>query len=238
MTENSVTGGGEITLVEAVRTRRSVRGFIPREVPRSVIEEILALASRAPSGSNNQPWRIYVVSGHARDALVKKVSAAFDASLDGVGACDFEDSYDYYPEKWVSPYLERRRENGWGLYGVLGIERGETRRMNLQRGRNYKLFDAPVGIFLTIDRALARGALLDAGMFVQTMLLAARRYGLHTCPQAAWLHYHSLVLPHVGASESEMLVCGVALGFADEGAVVNTFQTPREPVANFTKWVE
>jgi nitroreductase len=224
----------------AIASRLSCRAFLrDRAVPRSTIEEILALASRAPSGTNTQPWKVYVLQGAARDALVEKACAAHDAMYaDPALAQEYREEYDYYPTKWVSPYIDRRRENGWGLYGLLGIAKGEKDRMHAQHQRNFRFFDAPVGLMFTMDRVLGRGSLMDYGMFLENVMLAARARGLHTCPQAAWNGFAKIILPHVGAGEGEMLLCGMSLGHADLDAHVNTFHTPREPAASFTRWVE
>lgn len=221
----------------AMRSRMSVRAFQPTPVPRETLEGLLDLASRAPSGSNAQPWRVYVLQGSARDALVDKVCAAHDALRDDPSLAEvYREAYDYYPPRWVDPYLARRRENGWSLYGLLGIERGEKDRMHAQHQRNFRFFDAPVGLMFTVDRVMGAGSLVDFGMFLQNLMLAARAQGLHTCPQAAWNAFASIILPHVGAGDGEMLVCGMSLGHADSDAPVNGFYTPRDPVAAFTRW--
>lgn len=223
----------------AIDSRFSCRAFLrEREVPRALVEEILAVASRAPSGTNTQPWRVYVLQGATRDALSAKVCAAHDAIYaDPALAAGYAEEYEYYPRKWTSPYIERRRENGWGLYGLLGIARGEKDKMHAQHHRNFRFFDAPVGFMFTIDRILGRGSLLDYGMFLQNVMVAARARGLHTCPQAAWNGFARIILPHVGAGPDEMLVCGMSLGYADLSAKVNTFHTPREPASAFARWV-
>jgi nitroreductase len=223
----------------AIESRFSARAFLPTGVPRDTITDILRVASRAPSGTNTQPWKVYVVQGARRDALVKQVCDAHDAlRADPSLAANYPPEYDYYPTHWVSPYIDRRRENGWGLYGLLGITKGDKDRMHAQHQRNFRLFDAPVGLFFTIDRVLGRGSLVDYGMFLQNVMLAARARGLHTCPQAAWNDFAAIVRPAIGAGEDEMMVCGMALGFADPADPVNGFHTPREPVASFTRWVE
>jgi nitroreductase len=199
----------------------------------------LQVASRAPSGTNTQPWKVYVLQGANRDSLVQKVCAAHDDWRDHPEkAADYQEAYDYYPEKWVSPFIDRRRENGWSLYGLLGITKGDKDKMHAQHQRNYRFFDAPVGLMFTLDKVMGRGSLVDYGMFLQTLMLAARGMGLHTCPQAAWNGFGSIILPHIGAGDNEMLVCGMALGYADELQIVNTFRTPRETVASFTQWLE
>ena len=224
---------------QAITTRMSARAFNSQPVPREVLTHLLELASRSPSGTNTQPWKVYVLQGKSRDSLVQKVCAAHDeirANPDM--ANDYREAYDYYPEKWVSPFIDRRRENGWSLYGLLGIGKGDKDKMHAQHQRNYRFFHAPVGLMFTLDKVMGRGSLVDYGMFLQTLMVAARGHGLHTCPQAAWNGFAKIILPHIGAGDNEMLVCGMALGYADEGDIVNTFRTPRESVASFTTWLE
>ncbi|MDO9113285.1 MAG: nitroreductase [Polaromonas sp.] len=217
----------------------SVRAFLPKAVPRETLEQLLAIASSAPSGTNTQPWKVYVLQGGSRDSLVGKVCAAHDAiRANPELAAQYKEEYDYYPEKWVSPYIDRRRENGWGLYGLLGIGKGDKDKMHAQHQRNYRFFDAPVGLMFTLDRVMGRGSLVDYGMFMQNIMVAARGHGLHTCPQAAWNGFAKIILPHIGAGDDEMLVCGMALGYADESALVNTFRTPRVGVQAFTTWLD
>ncbi len=224
---------------EAITSRMSVRAFTNEPVPRKLIEAILQVASRAPSGTNTQPWQVYVVQGASRNSLVSKVCAAHDEiRANPEKAKDYQEAYDYYPEKWVSPYIDRRRENGWGLYNLLGIAKGEKDKMHAQQQRNFCFFDAPVGLMFTIDKVMGRGSLLDYGMFLQNIMVAARARGLHTCPQAAWNNFANIILPHVGAGEDEMLVCGMSLGWAVPDALVNTFVTPRESVDSFTHWCD
>jgi nitroreductase len=223
---------------QAITSRMSVRAFLPDAVPRETLMQLLDVASRAPSGVNTQPWKVYVLQGSTRDALVSKVCAAHDAvRADPSLAAHYQEAYAYYPEKWVSPYIERRRENGWGLYGLLGIGKGDKDKMHAQHQRNYRFFDAPVGLMFTMDSVLGRGSLLDYGMFLQSIMVAARGHGLHTCPQAAWNGFAKIILPHIGAGEEEMLVCGMALGYADPSALVNSFHTPRESASQFTHFV-
>ena len=226
------------TVDDAINSRISCRAFTNRPVTRETILEILSLASRAPSGTNTQPWKVYVVQGKARDALVDEVCVAHDALYaDPALAAQFVDDYDYYPTQWVSPFIERRRENGWGLYKLLGIERGEKDKMHAQHQRNYHYFDAPVGLVFTMSRKMGRGSLLDYGMFLQNIMLAARARGLDTCPQGAWNGFSSIVKRHVGASADEMMVTCMALGFADPSDEINSYRTPRELAESFTHWV-
>jgi nitroreductase len=223
----------------AITSRMSVRAFTDQPVARDLIEKILQVASRAPSGTNCQPWKVYVLQGGSRDALVERVCSVHDAMrADPALVAEYAEEYDYYPQKWVSPYIDRRRENGWGLYGMLGIGKGDKDKMHLQHQRNYRFFDAPVGLMFTVDRVMGRGSLVDYGAFLQSIMVSARGHGLHTCPQAAWNNFSKIIMPHIGAGPDEMLVCGMALGYADPAAPVNGFHTPRVPVQDFTTWLD
>jgi nitroreductase len=219
----------------AITTRRSLRAFLPTPVPRETIEQILAVASRAPSGTNTQPWRVYVLTGQAKEELSRKILAAYD---DPAERATHSEEYAYYPTEWKSPYIDRRRKVGWDLYGLLGIGKTDKARMHAQHGRNYRFFDAPVGLIFTIDRILRQGSWLDYGMFLQSVMVAARGRGLHTCPQAAFMQFHRIITEHVGAPADEQVVCGMALGHADIGAVENALVTEREPVAGFARFLD
>ena len=223
----------------AIENRFSARAFLPTPVPRQVLESILHVASRAPSGTNAQPWKVYVLQGAKKDELVQKVCAAHDELRQHPELeTKFREDYDYYPRHWVEPYLGRRRQNGWSLYGLLGIGKGDKDAMHAQHQRNFRFFDAPVGLMFTLDRVMGQGSLVDYGMFLQNIMVAAKAHGLDTCPQAAWNGFSKIILPHIGAGAGEMLVCGMALGHADAAEVVNTFHTPRVPVAEFTTWLD
>jgi nitroreductase len=223
----------------AIASRMSVRAFTSQEVPKELLEHILSVASRAPSGTNCQPWKVYVLQGASRAALVARACAVHDSMrADASLAAQYAEEYDYYPAKWVSPYVDRRRENGWGLYGLMGIGKGDKDKMHAQHQANFRFFDAPIGLFFTVDRVMGRGSLLDYGTFLQSIMVSARGHGLHTCPQAAWNGFSKIIMPHIGAGPDEMLVCGMALGYADASAIVNTFHTPRIPVHEFTSWLD
>lgn len=219
-------------LFEAITSRRSVRAFLPDPVSRETIEQILTLAARAPSGSNIQPWRVWVVSGAAKDRLSQRLLVAHEADDP---SC--QEEYRYYPDRWEEPYLSRRRQLGLVLYGLLGIAKGDHPAMQRQFGRNYSFFGAPVGLILTIDRAMNQGSWFDLGAFLQSILLAARGFGLDTCPQQAFARYHRLIRAELGIGEDQMIACGIALGHADPNAPENQLQTPRVPVAEFATFV-
>jgi len=220
---------------EVIRGRRSVRAFLPTSVPKETILEILDVSSRAPSGTNTQPWQVIVVTGEKKESLSRDlIAATFDPSSD----TEHAEEYSYYPDKWIPPYIDRRRKVGYDLYGLLGITKGERERMERQFARNYIFFDAPVGIFFTIDRIMGQGSWLDYGMFIENVMLAARSRGLDTCPQAAFCKYHRIIERHLEIPEHQMLVCGMALGYEDSSKIENTLRTEREPAASFTRFVD
>jgi nitroreductase len=219
---------------EAIRTRQSIRAVLPdKQVSRETVEDILRLAARAPSGTNIQPWKVHVLGGERKAELTRRILAAFD---DPEQAKQHTREYAYYPEKWVSPYVDRRRKIGWDMYGLLGIGKGDFARTHAQHARNYAFFDAPVGLMITMDRVMERGSLIDCGMFLENLMIAARARGLDTCPQAAFLEYHRIIAEVVGIPDHEMLICGMSLGYADPAAKINTLVTEREPVEGFARF--
>jgi len=218
-----------------IRGRRSVRGFLPTPVPKEIILEILHVAARAPSGTNIQPWKVIVMTGAKKEALsVELIEAALDPEKD----TGHTQEYAYYPEKWMQPYIGRRRKVGYDLYGLLGISKGDKEKMARQFARNYAFFDAPVGLFFTIDRLMGQGSWLDYGMFLQNIMLAARARGLDTCPQAAFIKYHRIVKRHLDITDQEQLVCGMSLGYEDSERIENNLVTTRESAESFTRFVE
>jgi nitroreductase len=219
----------------AIVTRRSLRAFLPTPVPRPLIEDILQVAARAPSGTNVQPWRVTVLTGAARERLSAAILRVYD---DPELRREHAEEYAYYPTEWVDPYLARRRKVGWDLYGLLGIGKTEKERMHAQHGRNYRFFDAPVGMIFTIDRILQQGSWLDYGMFLENIMIAARARGLDTCPQAAFTQFHRVIAEQLALPASEMFVCGMALGYADMSRIENTLETEREPVSGFARFLE
>ena len=225
-----------IAAVEAaITSRRSMRAFLPTPVPREMIERILEVAARAPSGTNTQPWQVTVLTGAAKDELSRRVLAAFD---DPQQRQAHTEEYNYYPAEWRSPYIDRRRKVGWDLYSLLGIGKTDKARMHEQHGRNYRFFDAPVGLVFTIDRVMQQGSWLDYGMFLQNIMIAARARGLHTCAQAAFTQFHRIIEDFLQLPPERMVVCGMSLGWADLDAVENTLVTEREPVSGFATFLE
>jgi nitroreductase len=220
-----------MTVEEAITGRQSIRAYLDRAVPRDVLERVLLTAGRAPSGSNIQPWRVYAVEGTVKDALCADLTARHSAGDEG------KREYNYYPVKWRDPYLARRRQTGWGLYGLLGIGREDKTAMAAQARQNFTFFGAPVGLFFTIDRDMELGSWLDTGMFIQSVMLAARGEGLETCPQAAFCQYHDVIQQRLNIPASQQLICGMAVGYGDPDAKINRFRTERIAVSEFVTWV-
>jgi nitroreductase len=219
----------------AILTRRSIRAFLPDPVARDDIEQILQVAARAPSGTNTQPWQVHVLQGAAKTALSDAILAVH---CDPLLNAQHTEEYPYYPREWKSPYIDRRRKVGWDLYALLGLTRENKAGMAAQHARNFRFFDAPVGLMFTIDRSMEQGSWLDYGMFLQSVMVAARGRGLDTCPQAAFTQYHRIISDHLSLPPSDMVVCGMALGWADTGKIENTLVTEREPVSGFVRFLE
>ncbi len=220
---------------EAITSRRSVRAFLPTPVARKEIEAILDVARRAPSGSNTQPWKVYVLTGESKARLSESVLAAYDHPE---AETLHREEYPYYPRTWVDPYQSRRRKVGWDLYSLLGIGRADKERMHAQHARNFRFFDAPVGIIFTIDRVMEQGSWLDYGMFLEAVMVAARARGIDTCPQAAFTQFHRVIAEHLSLPHEEMVVCGMSMGYADPVAVENALVTERATVSDFTRFFD
>lgn len=231
MSNVSVQTAGDV--FEAARTRRSVRAYKPDPIPPQTLREIVELARWAPSGSNIQPWCVHVLTG----ATLKRVGNAIQQAFlnDEPG---HQRDYNYYTDPIEEPYLARRRACGWGLYGTLGIGRGDLEKSKAYRATNYNFFGAPAGLILAIDRKLEVGSWFDYGMFAQTLMLAARARGLHTCAEAAIASYPDIVRRELNISRDFTIMCGMAMGYADENAVANTFQPQRIALEDYATFYD
>lgn len=211
-----------MNVTEAVNARKTVRAFLPKPVPEQTIRQILTDAARAPSGGNLQPWKTYVMAGKARDELLERVRSQWDAGTYGEGT-----EYEIYPKDLREPYVARRREVGFKLYELAGIARDDKVGRMTQMFKNYELFGAPVCMIFTIDRQMGLGQWADLGMYIQTVMLLAMDHGLVTCPQEAWANWHKTLTEILSIPDEEMVFCGVALGYEDTDAAVNTLRAPR-----------
>lgn len=217
---------------EALNSRKSVRAFLPDPVDEETIKDILRVASRAPSGTNMQPWKVYVLTGEKKQQVTDAILNSGIRPEKAVW-----DEYVYYPDHFFEPYLTRRRTVGFALYSALGIGRREVERMRAQHDRNFTFFDAPVGMIFTIDRRLNKGSWIDHGMFLQSIMIAARGRGLDTCPQAAFAPYHRQIRPLLNIPDEEIVVCGMALGYEDPNKPENSLRTERAPLEEFVTFV-
>ncbi len=221
------------TAVDAViKSRKSIRAFKKDPVDPKLIEHILAVASRAPSGSNMQPWNVYVLTGEAIKRVTEAVCKAFDSGK------KYEGEYKYYPDKFFEPYLSRRRQMGWSMYGILGIAKGEHEKARLQQRRNYLFFDAPVGLIFTINRGLPSGSFIEYGMFMDNIMLSAKSHGLDTCAQGGWSDYHEILRQVLPIKPEELVLDGMAMGYADKEATIYKLETEREPVSSFSRFID
>ena len=217
---------------DALAARKSVRAFLDRPVSSATVTGILDSARKSPSGVNTQPWQVAVVTGTKKKELQDMIEAAFR------GGEKPQMDYQYYPQKWAEPYKTRRFQCGLQLYETLGIKREEKERRLEQWVANYRAFDAPVMLYFFMDPGMETGSFMDYGMFLQSVMLAAVEEGLGTCPQAALGEYPAIVKNSLGYPEDSILICGMALGYEDREAVVNSYRTTREPVESFTRFFD
>lgn len=211
-----------------IGSRKSIRAFLPTPLVDGALDQILSVAARAPSGGNMQPWHVHVLEGAALRRFVEAACHAYDFQPE-----ERRTEYEYYPTEFFEPYAARRRKVGWDLYNLLGIERGDKGKMRGQQRKNFEFFGAPTGLIFTIDRRLAQGSWIDHGMFLQNIITAARVRGIDSCPQASWIEYPGVVARELNLPANEMIVCGMALGYADPDAIENRLQTEREPLDAF-----
>ncbi len=219
-------------LLQAIHTRKSIRAFTRDPVPRKTIEKILEISQRAPSGTNIQPWLTYVCAGRVRDAIETDV-----LELVRAGKTDPGRRQDEAPSTMKDVHIQRRRQVGWTLYGLLGIQKGDREASARQSERNFKFFDAPVGLFFTTHASLGRASWVDVGLYLQTVMLVAREFGIHTCPQGAWSRFQGTIFRHLEIADDQVLVCGMSLGYSDDTAIENTLISQREDLANVVRFV-
>jgi nitroreductase len=226
-----MTAPNDVLAVDAALTsRHSCRQFLDRPVSSDLVSEILDVATRAPSGHNSQPWQVHVLMGASLRRFTTAILIEFD---DPARHRAHVEDNDVYPTEWHSPYIERRRATGAALYESLNIKRGDKARMHEQMRKNYDFFGAPVGLIFTLEDTRMR-SMLDYGMFMQNIMIAARARGMDTCPQAAFAIFHRAVHAALQLPSNIKVVCGMALGFGDRDAPVNRFRTSREAASAFT----
>jgi len=220
---------------DVIRTRKSDRSFLPTPIPHQTVLDMIEVAGRAPSGSNIQPWKVYVLEGAAKKRLSDAVKAVFN---DPAARSLYRPEYIYYPKNWVEPFLSRRRKVGFDLYKLVGIARGEHQKMHEQHAKNFDFFGAPTVLFFSIPRMMEQGSWLDYGMFLQNILIAANARGIGSCPQAAFISYHKIVAEHLSFADDEQLVCCISLGYENTKAIENQLVTERIPVQEFVHFIQ
>jgi nitroreductase len=216
------------TVTQAIRSRRSVRGFLDTPVAESIIREILETASRSASGGNLQPWKVSVLAGEVRDRFVETVAERMKETPFGEGP-----EYQIYPSDLEDPYRHRRGQVAKDMYALVGIERDDSAARAKQMGLNFQFFGAPVGLFISLDRTMGPPQFSDLGIFLQSIMLLAREKGLHTCPQEAWSLWGKSIREFTGIPETDLVFCGMSLGYADPDAVINELYTDRASVDEF-----
>jgi len=221
-----------MNLFETLKLRKSVRAYLDQPVEKEKINAILDAARHSPSGANTQPWHVAIVMGKTKQKLQDKIETAFRAGDKGKA------DYSYYPTEWTDPYKSRRRECGLLMYQTLKINREDTQRQMDQWVANYRAFDAPVMLLFFIDDLMQKGSYMDYGMFLQSVMLAAVDLGLATCPQASIADYPEIIRSELGYPENKILLCGIALGYEDKKAIVNSYRTTRENVTSFTDYFD
>jgi nitroreductase len=219
-------------VLEAIQHRSSIRAFLDKPVSKAQVTQVLETARFAPSGVNTQPWQVVVVGDALKKIMGDKIISAKEKQVPE------NPDYHYYPEKWVEPYTSRRKACGLALYGALNIGREDTEKRKIAWYRNYHFFDAPIGMIIHIDSQLEIGSWLDAGMFIQNILLAARGIGLSTCAQAAMAEYPDIIRDTLSIPSTQKIICGIAMGYADLTAPINQYRTTREPLDTFVRWAE
>jgi nitroreductase len=213
---------------EAVETRFSCRAFLPTPIPQKIVRDILACAARAPTGGNLQPWIVHALAGERLERLKAAARARPDLLPRGEGA-----EYDIYPRDLKEPYRGRRSDVGAMLYQSIGVAREDRPGRYRQYARNFEFYGAPVGLLIYLDRSMGPPQWSDLGGFIQTVMLLARGYGLHSCGLEAWTHWHKTVYSLLDIPPHHILFCGLALGYADENAPINRWRSPREGVDTF-----
>ena len=214
---------GGLSVSEAVAQRKSVRAFLPTPVDRALIADVLARATRAPSGGNLQPWRLYVLHGE----VMQRFQAVMETRMAEAPAGEAPE-YAVYPPNLPEPYRTRRYQVGEAMYEQLGIPRSEKFARLAWLQNNDRFFGAPAAAFCFTDRIMDRPQWSDLGMMLQTAMLLFQEAGLATCPQEAWSRWPATVAGFVGAPAEQMLFCGMAIGYADPDAAVNRLTTTRD----------
>lgn len=217
-------------ILKAIRDRHSTRAFLNTQVNQETIQSILETAKYAPSGANTQPWNVVSVTGEWIQKIGNAIVEAKEALIPE------NPDYYYYPRHWRDPYKKRRKDCGLALYSAINVAYEDKAKRKEAWYRNYYFFNAPVGLLFFIDQDLEKGSWMDMGMFIQNVMLAAKAFGLDTCPQASLAEYPDIVRKILGVPSEKLLLAGMALGYKDEKQPINQYHTEREPVRSFSQF--
>jgi nitroreductase len=216
-------------VLEAVASRYSCRAFLPTPVSEKIIRDIIERAARAPSAGNMQPWRVYAIAGRRVEELKALLAPRMATELPKGEGTD----YTIYPEPLTEPYKTRRFTVGDLLYKSIGVPREDKPSRYKQYSRNYQFFGAPVALFFAREKAHGPAQWADIGGYLQTVALLARGFGLHTCPQQAWVSFHRTVRVFLNLPDNLMIYSGMAVGYEDPAAPINSWRSPREPLDRY-----
>jgi nitroreductase len=217
----------------AVDSRIACRAFLDKPVEEKIIRDLIDRAARAASGGNLQPWQVYALAGAPLADIKQKVADY----IDGRDPRHDDAEYPIYPKTMWEPYRSRREEHGVQLYGALGIARHDAAGRLAQYKRNFEFFNAPVALFVAIDRHLGPGQWADLGGYIHALMFLARGYGLDTCPQESWARMHRIVRDFVAMPDEQMLFCALAIGYGDRAHPANSFRSPRAAVGEFCRFL-
>lgn len=225
-----------ITIIDAITKRSSKRKFLNKPVPKEIQKEILSAAGMTPSGANMQPWVVYAISN---TQVLKNIGDDIIKHIDAGG--DVDQFIQYYPINWINPYKKRRITTGAGLYKHLDVDRKDDERRKELWHDNYRWFGAETVFFIFTDKALidgAQGAFIDCGAYMQSIMLAAKAYGIDSCPQGSTTEYGRIIAKTLDAPENLALLYSVVLGYEDKAAVQNSYQPERAPFDEIVTFID
>lgn len=217
--------------LELIRSRHSMRAFLPTPVPREIVAQVLQAAAHAPSSKNTQPWQAVVLTGSAQAELSALICDRFDQGLSE------EPDYVYTPDPWPEGFLERARECGYGLFALKGIDRKDRVARQAHDRENFTFFGAPLTMVFHLSAPAERGMFLDMGLFLQNVMLGLWAHGIGSCPQFSLTSYSDTIRRHLGL-DGRLIVCGLSAGYPDPEALVNTYVPPRLPLDAYVRWLE
>ena len=221
-----------MNLKDIIKSRYSVRSFTNKNVDIEIIKEILHISTCAPSGGNIQPWKVYVVTGDAKEKLIERALNNYDNGIQE------KIEYDIYPNPLDEEYKKRRSECARDMYKALSIKQDDIELRLSQIRENFKFFGAPVGMIVTIDKSFAENGWGHVGMFIQNICLSAVDNDMGTCLQESWSIYPKTVKDVLNIADNEIVWCGIALGYPNKDHPINNYRTSRESIEKFVTFIE